>query len=106
MTKHLFIATWCYLMAPGAPHHTTPGFVGVVWCDPHTDTTPHHLEHWEAAAYSLMDGNREWVTLIECICADGTVLPTFFIVQGKGVLLDLVLDAVAVKGTIVSTDNG
>ena len=24
---------------------------------------------------SLQDGNREWITLLSCICADGTVLP-------------------------------
>ena len=32
--------------------------------------------------YSIEDGNRELVTVIECICADGTILHPSMIFQG------------------------
>jgi hypothetical protein len=33
---------------------------------------------------SLHDGNREWVTLLACICADGTALPPGIIYASAG----------------------
>ncbi len=33
--------------------------------------------------YKTQDGNREWVTLIECISADGRLLTPFIIFKGK-----------------------
>lgn len=34
-------------------------------------------------AYKTQDGNREWVSLIECISADGRLLAPFIIFKGK-----------------------
>ncbi len=33
--------------------------------------------------YKTQDGNREWVTLIECISADERLLTPFIIFKGK-----------------------
>jgi len=33
---------------------------------------------------SLQDGNREWITLLACICADGSTLPPGLIYQAAG----------------------
>ncbi len=33
--------------------------------------------------YKTQDGNREWVSLIECISADGRILAPFIIFKGK-----------------------
>ena len=33
---------------------------------------------------SLQDGNREWITLLACVCADGTALPPSLIYQAAG----------------------
>ena len=30
---------------------------------------------------SLQDGNREWITLLACVCADGSTLPPGLIYQ-------------------------
>jgi hypothetical protein len=35
---------------------------------------------------ALQDGNREWITILACICADGTALDPSIIYQGKGAL--------------------
>ena len=35
---------------------------------------------------ALQDGSREWITLLACICADGTKIPPAIIYQGKGPL--------------------
>src|SRR5688572_14931604 len=37
----------------------------------------------------LQDGNREWITILACICADGTAVEPGVIYQGKGALRDL-----------------
>ena len=31
----------------------------------------------------LQDGNLQLMTIIECICADGTIIPPGFILEGK-----------------------
>ena len=33
---------------------------------------------------SLQDGNREWITLLACVCADGSTLPPGLIYQAAG----------------------
>ena len=33
---------------------------------------------------SLQDGNREWITLLACVCADGSTLPPGFIYPAAG----------------------
>ena len=33
---------------------------------------------------SLQDGNREWITLLACVCADGSALPPGLIYQAAG----------------------
>lgn len=38
---------------------------------------------------TLQDGNREWVTILACICADGTAVDPGVIYEGKGQLRDL-----------------
>jgi hypothetical protein len=32
---------------------------------------------------SVVDGNRETITTLDCICADGTVLPPMIIMKGQ-----------------------
>jgi hypothetical protein len=34
----------------------------------------------------LQDGSREWITLLACVCADGTALDPALIYQGQGPL--------------------
>ena len=36
----------------------------------------------------LQDGNREWITILACICADGTEIDPAIIYEGKGPLRD------------------
>ena len=31
-----------------------------------------------------MDGSREWITVVECTCADSSMLPPLVIYKGKG----------------------
>jgi hypothetical protein len=31
---------------------------------------------------SLQDGNREWISVLACICADGTALPPGLVFEG------------------------
>lgn len=38
----------------------------------------------QKTAYHIEDGNREMVTCIECVCADGTALQTMHIYKGQG----------------------
>jgi len=33
--------------------------------------------------YASQDGNREFISLLACVCADGTALPAALIYQGK-----------------------
>ena len=33
--------------------------------------------------YASQDGNREFISLLACVCADGTALPPALIYQGK-----------------------
>jgi hypothetical protein len=40
----------------------------------------------EAQAYSNQPGNRDWVSIIECVNTTGFVLPPFIIFQGKKIL--------------------
>ena len=37
----------------------------------------------QKAVYSIEDGNRELATVIECICADGSILHPSVIFQGQ-----------------------
>ena len=41
------------------------------------------IDQDQTAVYSIEDGNRELVTVIECICADGSVLHSSVIFQGQ-----------------------
>lgn len=50
------------------------------------------------------DGNREWVSLIECACADGEVLSAWYIFKGK--LHQKAWYEVLTEGHIAISDNG
>ncbi len=41
------------------------------------------VQHTEAQAFSVQAGNQDWVSLIECVSFNGTVLPLYFIFKGK-----------------------
>ena len=41
------------------------------------------IDQDQKAVYSIKDGNRELVTVIECICADGSILHPSVIFQGQ-----------------------
>jgi hypothetical protein len=43
---------------------------------------------------ALQDGSREWITLLACICADGSALEPAIIYEGKGALQSLWVDNV------------
>jgi hypothetical protein len=49
------------------------------------------MEIWESkeVTASLQDGNREWITLLACVCVDGTALEPAHIYEGKGALQSL-----------------
>ena len=32
---------------------------------------------------AIQDGNREWITLLACVCGDGSALPPTLIYEGK-----------------------
>ena len=41
------------------------------------------IDHDQKTVYSIEDGNRELVTIIETICADGSILHPSVIFQGQ-----------------------
>ena len=41
------------------------------------------IDRGQKTAYHIEDGDRELVTIIETICADGSSIPPSIIVQGK-----------------------
>src|ERR1700742_1531437 len=41
------------------------------------------IDRDQKAVYSIEDGNRELVTVIECICADGSTIHPSVIFQGQ-----------------------
>jgi hypothetical protein len=46
---------------------------------------------------AIKDGNREWVTLIACVCASGEALPPALIYQGSSGIQSSWVDAVEVE---------
>ncbi|EOA85346.1 uncharacterized protein SETTUDRAFT_20854 [Exserohilum turcica Et28A] len=45
---------------------------------------------------AIQDGNREWVTLLACVCASGEVLPPAIIYKGTAGIQSSWVDAVEV----------
>ena len=60
----------------------------------------------EAEVFSIQPGNREWVSIIECIGATGYILPPFFIFQGQRIQQDWVDATIDRKAVIRVTPNG
>jgi hypothetical protein len=54
---------------------------------------------------ALQDGSREWITLLACICADGTKIAPAIIYQGKGGLQSGWVEDMEVQKHEVSIDN-
>jgi hypothetical protein len=46
---------------------------------------------------ALQDGNRSWITILACICADGTEIDPNIIYKGKGALCNTWVDAVEAR---------
>ncbi|KNG52878.1 pogo transposable [Stemphylium lycopersici] len=42
---------------------------------------------------AIQDGNREWITLVACVCGDGTSLPPMLIYEGKAGIQSSWVDA-------------
>ncbi len=40
--------------------------------------------------YRTHPGQKEWIPVIECMCADGTLVPPLFIFKGEGINENLV----------------
>jgi DDE superfamily endonuclease/helix-turn-helix, Psq domain len=60
----------------------------------------------DAEAFSAQPGNREWVSIIECIGGTGYTLPPFIIFEGKRIQLDWT-DALVDKRTVIQVSpNG
>jgi hypothetical protein len=53
---------------------------------------------WETkeVTAAMQDGNREWITLLTCVCADGTALEPALIHEGKGALQSSWVDDIKV----------
>jgi len=43
-----------------------------------------HIQREQDKPQACIDGSREWVTLVACICADGSVVPPSLIYKGSG----------------------
>lgn len=52
------------------------------------------------------DGNRELITVVDCICADGSVLPPLIIMKGKRPSYGWIKDSELEKGWIAASPNG
>ncbi|KAJ7290104.1 DDE superfamily endonuclease-domain-containing protein [Mycena rebaudengoi] len=52
------------------------------------------------------DGNRELITVLDCICADGTVLPPLIIMKGKLPSYSSAKDSLLDKACIAASPNG
>lgn len=53
-----------------------------------------------------VDGNRQLITVVDCICADGTVLPPLIIMKGKRPSYGWVKDSELEEGWIAASPNG
>ena len=42
------------------------------------------VRHRHCPPIEKMDGSREWITVVECTCADSSMLPPLVIYKGKG----------------------
>lgn len=54
----------------------------------------------------LADGNRELITVVDCICADGSVLAPLIIMKGKRPSYGWIKDSELEKGWIAASPNG
>ena len=57
--------------------------------------------HWKA-----MPGRQEWVTVVECICADGTAISPFVIFKGKRVLDNWIPQSLTSNWSFSASMNG
>jgi hypothetical protein len=60
----------------------------------------------EAEAFSIQPGNREWVSIIECISATGYILPPLFIFQGQRIQEDWVNTTIDKNAVVRVTPRG
>jgi hypothetical protein len=60
----------------------------------------------EKGAFKKQDGSCEWATLIECIRVIGGDIPSFLIVKGKHILLDMCELFGSSRATLAVSDNG
>ena len=60
----------------------------------------------EAEAFSIQPGNREWVSIIECIGIIGFILPPLFIFQGQRIQEDWVDATINKKAVVRVTPYG
>src|SRR5579862_3465190 len=48
--------------------------------------------------FQAQPGRQEWVTVLECICADGTVIPPLVIFKGENISTDWLVPAELTEG--------
>ena len=55
--------------------------------------------------FQARPGQQEWVTVIECICGDGTILPPLVIFKGANLNTEWLTEPAQTQGWKVSTSN-
>lgn len=60
----------------------------------------------EAEVFSTQPGNREWVSIIECVGATGEILPPFIIFEGQRIQADWIDKSIDSRTVIQVSPNG
>ncbi len=56
--------------------------------------------------YKTYPGRQEWVSVVECICADGSIVPPLFLFKAEGVNANLVTEELLADWYISGTSQG
>lgn len=56
--------------------------------------------------YKTNPGQQEWVSVVECICADGTVISPFLIFKGDGINSNILSDEVPLDWCFGASSKG
>ena len=56
--------------------------------------------------FQAQPGRQEWVTVVECICADGTSIPPYVIFKGKDLNIKWIPDNIPQGWHITASTNG
>jgi len=56
--------------------------------------------------FQAQPGRQEWVTVVECICADGTSIPPYVIFKGKDLNIKWIPDNIPQGWRVTASTNG